>query len=361
MKSSSTQRERRFTRFWIILLIAFGFGVPHASAQTIAANDTVGCAPKLIAFSGTNLGSVSGYLWNFGDNTTSTLATPGKIYATPGTYTVTLTITRPGGAQLVISKAAWIKVFGKPVPAFTTSVLPNANPCTPTRTVKFTNTTIGGTNNTYLWDFGDGSNSTLQSPNHAYTASGTFNVQLLVTSPNGCQDILNTSVTVSVVSGVSAAFGVSNTNLCSIRYPIFFTDSCTHAGPITYRWDFGDGTNSQVANPNHVYAASGTYNVRLIARTPSGCQDTAIRQITVNALNLFAGLAMPTGGGCLGSSLPFSLPDTNTLYYWSFGPGQLDTGYNVTHTFNSPGNYTVRIYADNGMGCRDTLIFGKCN
>ena len=37
----------------------------------------------------------------------------------------------------------------------------------------------------WLWDFGDGNNSTLQHPSHTYTTSGTYTVQLTATNSVG--------------------------------------------------------------------------------------------------------------------------------------------------------------------------------
>jgi PKD repeat protein len=52
-------------------------------------------------FTDASTGNVSGWLWNFGDGTTSTARNPSHIYSSPGTYTVIETITGPGGSSSV--------------------------------------------------------------------------------------------------------------------------------------------------------------------------------------------------------------------------------------------------------------------
>jgi PKD repeat protein len=51
-------------------------------------------------------------------------------------------------------------------------------------TVQFTDQSLGFINS-WLWDFGDGVTSTLQSPTHTYTLTGTFTVSLTVSGPGG--------------------------------------------------------------------------------------------------------------------------------------------------------------------------------
>jgi glucose/arabinose dehydrogenase len=51
--------------------------------------------------------------------------------------------------------------------------------------------------------------------------------------------------------------------------------------PITYRWDFGDGTSSTDANPSHTYSESGRYTARLT--TSDGSSETISGPVTITA------------------------------------------------------------------------------
>ena len=56
-------------------------------------------APLTVNFTNSSTGSITSYAWTFGDGTTSTVANPSKVYSAPGTYTVSLTVTGPGGSN----------------------------------------------------------------------------------------------------------------------------------------------------------------------------------------------------------------------------------------------------------------------
>ena len=58
-----------------------------------------GYAPLLVQFTDLSSGGITGWQWDFGDSSTSTEQHPTHLYAAPGTYTVTLTVTRTGGAS----------------------------------------------------------------------------------------------------------------------------------------------------------------------------------------------------------------------------------------------------------------------
>lgn len=105
---------------------------------------------------------------------------------TPGVYYATYTISGMCGD----ADSVMVTVVTGPAPAFSFTVTG--------ATVNFTNTTSGA-GNTYSWNFGDGNNSSLTSPSHTYTANGTFNVCLYVTSSDGCVTVDCQSVTITGV------------------------------------------------------------------------------------------------------------------------------------------------------------------
>ena len=68
-------------------------------AADFSASPTSGVAPLNVAFTDTSTGSITSRSWNFGDGTTSTLQNPSHTYSAAGTYTVSLTVTGPGGSN----------------------------------------------------------------------------------------------------------------------------------------------------------------------------------------------------------------------------------------------------------------------
>jgi len=103
----------------------------------------------------------------------------------------------------------------------------------------------------WLWDFGDGSFSTIQNPVHAYVLNGIYQVCLRVQDSCGYDSICKA------------------VHVCSLPEPHFtfvknesmvtFTDSSFQ--PISWNWDFGDGFYSTLRNPQHYFNKSGTYFV----------------------------------------------------------------------------------------------------
>ena len=75
---------------------------------------TNGVASLQVTFTDTSLGSVTNWLWNFGDGhtlTNSANSSPKHTYTTAGNYTVTLTTTGPGGNN-VATRTSYIVVTG---------------------------------------------------------------------------------------------------------------------------------------------------------------------------------------------------------------------------------------------------------
>ncbi|MBA7612586.1 hypothetical protein ES703_19822 [subsurface metagenome] len=134
-------------------------------------------APLTVDFTDLSTGTISGWNWDFGDGDTSTAQNPTHTYNDPGLYTVSLTITGPGGSDTE-TKVNYITVHESLAADF------SANPTQgdPPLTVDFTDLSTG-TISGWEWDFGDGDTSTAQNPTHTYNDAGTYTVSLTITGP----------------------------------------------------------------------------------------------------------------------------------------------------------------------------------
>ncbi|MGJ0483856.1 MAG: LamG-like jellyroll fold domain-containing protein [Methylomicrobium sp.] len=72
--------------------------VPPPGAN-FSATPTSGVAPVTVNFTDASTGSITGRSWNFGDGSTSTEVNPSHTYSAAGSYTVSLTVTGPGGSD----------------------------------------------------------------------------------------------------------------------------------------------------------------------------------------------------------------------------------------------------------------------
>ena len=176
------------------------------SAPALSASITVrpasGTAPLLVNFTGAAQGGSPAYTWawSFGDQTTSTLQDPSHTYTTPGTFTVTLTVTDSTGATSVATATI---VVSSPGGVLSVNAQASPNPATAGATIDFTANVQGGSGSyAYSWHFGDGTLSSLAGPTHAYSAAGTYTVVLFVNDSQGAQG--RTSFTVSVGSATNA-------------------------------------------------------------------------------------------------------------------------------------------------------------
>lgn len=213
------------------------------------------------------------FRWDFGDGSTYVTSSFNDVvthtYAAPGTYNVTL---RVNDVDFCNSPADTVKVIR-------ISTLVKADFETPARgcvpyTAQFNNTSLGGTE--FLWDFGDGNTSTDDSPTHLYTNPGTYLVRLLANDPNSCNLTDQTSFTITVSAGPTAAFDFVPLQPVENAFTEFYNRS---SGAVKYLWDFGDGTTDSVEHPKHIFPATGDYNVCLTAINEFGCADTTCREV----------------------------------------------------------------------------------
>ncbi len=303
--------------------------------------DTV-CNGTATAFINQSLASAS-WNWNFGDGSPANTAnSPTHIYASPGTYTVTLISATSLGCTDTISHS--IIVNPNPVAAYTAT-----SACYSYATV-FTDQSTSAIS--WSWTFGDGSPLvTIANPTYTYPAAGTYNAALTVTNVFGCTNVVTQPVVVKPIP--VAAF--AGTTVCKGQ-PTVFTDQTTGA-PINWSWNFGDATAlNTTQNPSHTYALAGTYNVTLIASGGSGCADTITNVITVNPIPTasFTFASVCTNDTMFFNSTSLGTPDT---FIWDFGDGFSDNTNNPspTHVYSTAGTYNVTLTAGYGLtGCTNS-------
>lgn len=136
-------------------------------------------------------GSVSAWLWDFGDGFASFLENPSHTYAAAGSYVVKLTVTDNDGASHSSTQNITVSENAPPISAFSFAET--------LLSVDFTDesTDADGTIDSWLWDFGDTNTSAAQNPTHVFAANGTYSVSLTVTDNLGATDESSQDVTVT--------------------------------------------------------------------------------------------------------------------------------------------------------------------
>ena len=158
-----------------------------------------GCAPLTVDFTDQSEWATA-WDWNFGDGAgSSNLQNPTYTYFVPGTYTVSLTITGPGGTDTEIHVDS-IVVHPRAQAFFAVNPTEVFVPTQPMFTFNFSTDATQ-----YFWDFGDGNTSTEEQPVHQYTEEGTYDIMLVASNGFGCPDTfwLPAGVIATVGGGVT--------------------------------------------------------------------------------------------------------------------------------------------------------------
>ena len=141
-----------------------------------------GGVPLDVSFNNQGTGDLTGRVWTFGDGfTNETRDSVDHTYTRAGTFTVSLTVTGPAGSS-TRTKTGYITAGTATPPLLAEFSASNRIGGMP-RAVTFRDRS-SGTIVSRLWDFGDGTTSTLQNPSHTYTAPGNYTVKLTVTDVN---------------------------------------------------------------------------------------------------------------------------------------------------------------------------------
>jgi len=219
-------------------------------------------------------------------------------------------------------------------------------------TVHFVNTSTGGFD--YLWDFGDGNFSTDFEPVHTYADTGIYSVKLVVNQGTTCPDSIVRLV--KIFPEFKADFDFNDIVYCP-HDTVHFTDRSVATYPpiVSWKWNFGDSSSSELQNPAHAYASGGTYPVQLIATTVKGCIDTVQKQVNVDYFDPYAG-----NDTIIVLDYPYQLSASGGDFYQWSPPDYLSNANipNPAVDFPDTGRYTYVVHVSSEAGCTgsDTIM-----
>lgn len=292
------------------------------------------------------------YYWTFGNGSSFTATNNNMAsvtYSANGNYLVNLVFVN---SALSCSSSA---VYTISINNATCSLNSSFSTSQAGNSYSFTSTSTGTTGSTtYQWNFGDGTTASGPFASHTYTASGTYNVVLTLTD-GACVDTqtmwLSVCTSTISLSATNGANGSVNFSLSGAPSP-----TTTFIG-----WTFGDGTYSSGSSTAiaHSYTANGTYTASVIMSS-LGCTLTAQYVVTISNItapcNLNASFVPQQG-----SVWYFMNNSTGTsgsvTYNWNFGDGNSSNATSPTHSYSSPGTYSVTLTANNNYSytCVDSV------
>ncbi len=309
-------------------------------ARPIAAftqDKSSGLSPLTVYFNNQSTGLVTLYQWNFGDGTGSNELNPQHIYSNPGLYTVTLTVSGPGGASNVSSQIN-AKSGTPPSAGFTSNKTSGPSPLE----IQFTDQSVG-TISAYSWNFSDGKSSTSKNPKHTFTVPGTYNVFLTVSGPGGSS---STRREITVL-------GPTATPVPSITATLFLPASSTPTAT---------GSATPTAIPTETPTATATTEIVMVPTSSPTPTATGTAQPTATPTATALPAPVASFAGAAAGNLTVQFTDTSTSqnggitgWQWSFGDGGTSTDQNPQHTYGQAGIYNVTLTVSDPGGSNSTV------
>ncbi len=315
----------------------------------------INCPNNPMVFVNASTGSGLTYLWDFGDGTTSAALNPTKTYTTPGSYTVSLTVTDFQGCDSTLVVPGFVTI-ANPVISLSAD---STNAECPPLLVNFTGNALSPHPfTTWSWNFGNGSTSAGQNPSHIYINPGNYTVDVTATTAAGCSATFSAPNLITI-NGPTGSFTIAPTAACP-GVPLTFT--ATSSNSTIFTWDFNNGALGSGQTTTYAYPAPGIYLPLLILEDSVGCVIVVPNSQPVNIhpvpnLSFTQNLSVLCDSGTVQftNTSVSTAPITGT--FWSFGLGLgTSTQNSPSFTFNQPGQYSVRLIMENNFGCRDTLL-----
>jgi gliding motility-associated-like protein len=312
--------------------------------------DTAGCAPHNVSIINRSTGTVN-YTWSLGDGSPARNAavsdTIKHTYTQPGVYAVRLSAQHQCGGAILVRL---VEVHELPTANFELITAPTCIG----DSVRFTNTSNDATS--YIWNFGNGSTSTIANPAHAYTTAGNYNVGLtaIKTYSTGvaCRD--NITNPVVIVDSQKGTMTVSDSTGTCLPFTATFINKNQPSALTT--WKFGDGSSANGDTVVHTYTTGGIFTATMFAKSAGGCNYNDTVQVTI--LPTDGNLIYAAANYCGSNNTRFTarLQHTDSLI-WHFGDGTIlhTTDTIVNHSYLQPGTYLPWAELIGKEGCRKII------
>lgn len=311
-------------------------------------------------------GSISKYIWDFGDGTTRDVAKVDHAYIKSGKYNAQLTVFDNSGHSIAVGyDETVITVNNPPV-----SIAGNDQTAAPGQWINLNGAysyDVDGKITAYRWDIaGIGKVSENSKLKYKFDKPGIYNLTLTVVDNSGAANNSSRDVLTVIVNNRPTAHAGSNLSTCELTATFDGSQSTDADGDQpAYRWDFGDGTSAKDGiKVNHTYLRPGVYPVILTVDDGNGLSNSTHSNSITVSINLapeaFAGedktvcagdVVLFDGGGSVD-------PEGGLLKYrWDFGDGTTADGINPTKTFTDGGVYSVSltIEDDSGLPCNSDV------
>jgi len=365
------------------IVVAEPVSTPKAEFST----DTVsGVVPLAVSFMDMSTGSISSWIWDFGDGTSSTETNPMHTYSSAGSYRAGLTVSGPGGSShsekgIIVNEPTTLPTQEiTPAPVVTSTPTAVSEPqepvTTPVLTPEVTPVPVVTSTPTVVQEPQEPVATPVPTPEVTpvpiFTSTPTIvqepqePVATLVLTPEVTPVIVVTSTPTVVPEpqepvatlapakkrATVAKFTTFN-NEGSAPLAVRFKDTST--GEITsWAWDFGDGSSSSDQNPSHTYTKGGNYAVSLTVTGPEGSQNSDLSMILVTSSVSMPKAVITTDQKNGTAPLTVTFTDESigsvTTRNWNFGDSATSSDSNPVHTYNQPGVYTVSLIVTGPAG-----------
>ncbi|MBK7957996.1 MAG: PKD domain-containing protein [Bacteroidetes bacterium] len=211
---------------------------------------------------------------------------------------------------------------------------------------------LGDSANMWMWSFGDGQNSSIQSPAIKYVNQGKFSIQLIAMSKRNCRDTAISEL--DIYPAFIAKFKTENN--CQSDSTLFI-DSTMSKSTVYWMWNFGDNSFSMERNPKHRYMNGGVYNVLMAVQNAIGCRDTLREAVTIVGrpkANIIS------GNGCYRDAYNFEessivgIGDSIVSYRWEISNAGVYDAKKPNYAFRDTGIVELKLRISTKFGCSDT-------